>query len=142
MPNDTPDINRLDPEQYTGLIRSALHPDERKFFKEYLGQESPDIKDYLLPQGRFAQARQVREDIVRSALSQIIPSQTNPMATLGEARGISPNFPAPPNAQSYGEAQGPGAPQATGIMPGDAMSPELLSTDRKSTRLNSSHVEI
>src|SRR5690242_6835656 len=51
-----------------------------------------------------------------------LPSSTNPSATLGEARGISPNFPAPPNAQTYAEAQGPGAPVSTGIMPGNAMS--------------------
>lgn len=121
-------VNPLGTEQYTGLVRAALHPDERKFFKEYLGQDSPDVSDYLLPQGRFSSARQVREDIVRQTLQHMIPSATNPQATLGEARGISPNFPAPPNAQSYGEAEGPGVPQATGIIPGQGMSKEMLST--------------
>jgi len=125
MPTN-PDINRLDPEQYTGLVRAALHPDERKFFKEYLGQDSPDIKDYLLPQGRFAQARQVREDIVRATIGQMIPSQTNPMATLGEAQGLIPGFPVPPNARTYASAEGPGAPVSTGITPGQGMIPEHL----------------
>ena len=93
----------LDPEQYLGVVRAALDPDERKFFKAYLGQESPDIGDYLSPQGRFAGARRLREHITTSILSEAIKQSQAP--TLGEAQALFPNFPTPPSAHKT--VQGP-----------------------------------
>lgn len=87
----------LDPEQYTGLVRAALEPDERKFFKAFLGQESPDIGDYLSPQGRFANARQLREHITRSVLSEAIKQSQAP--TQEEANTAFPGFPIAPSSR-------------------------------------------
>ncbi len=130
MANETQPPDRLDPMQYTELVRAALHPDERQFFKSYLGQESPDIKDYLLPQGRFDHARQLREGIVRQVLQQTIPSLQNPKSTVAEQQGLQPGAPIPPNAMGtqVTPLEGPGAPVSTGIMPGQGMTPEQLAT--------------
>ena len=92
--------NPLDPERYNSLIRSALDPDERKFFKEHLGQESPDIMDYLNPSGRFSRARDLREHINQQVLSAAIglkPMEGSP--TVGDALDINPKFPVPSSAK-------------------------------------------
>lgn len=102
MTTDTMDP-KLDPEQYIGLVRAALEPDERKFFKAYVGQESPDIMDYLRPQGRFDNARQLREYITKTVLLNTINQSQAP--TVGEAQTLFPNFPAPP--QAHKTVQGP-----------------------------------
>lgn len=123
----TANNNPLDPERYNSLVRAALDPDERKFFKEHLGQESPDIMDYLLPQGRFARARDLREHINQQVLTSAIglnPMQGQP--TVGQALDINPRFPIPSQAISRPqvELQGPGAPVRTDITPGEGYTPE------------------
>lgn len=85
---DAQQSSGLNPEQYLGVVRAALEPDERKFFKAYLGQGSPDIGDYLSPQGRFAEARQLREHITRTVLQHAIAQSQAP--TVGEAQTLFP----------------------------------------------------
>lgn len=100
--------DRINPDNYLGVIRAALDPDERKFFKEYLGQDSPGVMDYLAPQGRFGKARDLREDIVKNVLTQAL----QPRATVGEAQALFPDMPVPPNAirSQNVPLQGPGIP--------------------------------
>lgn len=88
--------DQLNPEQYLGVVRAALDPDERKFFKAYMGQDAPDIGDFLRPTGRFAQARQLREHINRTVLDQAIQQSQAP--TVAEAQTMYPGFPTPPQA--------------------------------------------
>ena len=101
--------DRINPDNYLGVIRAALDPDERKFFKEYLGQDSPGVMDYLAPQGRFGKARDLRESIVKGVLEQAL----QPRATVGEAQALFPDMPVPPNAMRTTQIplQGPGQPQ-------------------------------
>lgn len=54
--------------------------------------------DYLMPQGRFAQARQLRDSIVRAVLTESM----KPRATVGEAQGMFPDFPTPPGSTKPG----------------------------------------
>ena len=91
--------------QVSGLIKAALDPDERTFFKAYLNQEEPGFMDILNPKGRFDQARQLREQIHRGLLTPEVARQATPPPTLGEAKAQFPEFPIPP--QAY-EAAGPG----------------------------------
>lgn len=97
MPDNLqPDQTRLDPQQYLNIVQAAMDPDERKFMKVQLGQESPDIGDYLLPQGRFKQARAFRDEIRRSVLGQAIQYASG--ATQGEANAMFPGFPQAPGS--------------------------------------------
>lgn len=100
--------DRINPDNYLGVIRAALDPDERKFFKQYLGQDSPGVMDYLAPQGRFGKARDLRESIVKGVLEQAL----QPRATVGEAQALFPDMPVPPNAVTSETVplQGPGVP--------------------------------
>jgi hypothetical protein len=91
--------------QVSGLIKAALEPDEKAFFKAYLGQEAPSFMDNLLHTGRFKQARELREQIHRGLLTPEVARQATPPPTLGEAKAQFPEFPIPP--QAY-EAAGPG----------------------------------
>ena len=91
--------------QVSGLIKAALEPDEKAFFKAYLGQESPSFMDNLLHTGRFKQARDLREQIHRGLLTPEVARQATPPPTLGEAKAQFPEFPIPPQAF---ESAGPG----------------------------------
>jgi hypothetical protein len=117
------DNERLNPEQYLGIVRAALDPDERKFFKAHLGQDSPDMMDYILPQGRFAKARDLRETIVRTVLGQAMAHEQN--ATVGEAQSQFADFPVPPSAMRPGkpiEEAGPFVRQTAPGFPEKAIS--------------------
>jgi hypothetical protein len=105
----------LDLESYIGPVRAALDPDERKFFKAYLGEEGPGLMDFLHPTGRFKQARELRERIVSKVLNQAIDESQNP--TLEEAQGMFPNFPIPARARETRPIQMtmPGQPVQTGV---------------------------
>lgn len=90
------DLPNLDVQKTFGLVQAALDPDERKFFKAYLGEESPTLSDWLSPQGRFHNARQVRDRIMGTVLDQTLRQMNAP--TVGEAQTLYPGFPTPPSA--------------------------------------------
>ncbi len=117
MPKDEGLLPRMvKPEDALGLIHAALSPDQRDFREAYLGKGKgePSLSDFWSPSGLgsapYHEADRLRGEIVRSLASQLIPSASNPQATLGEARSIAPNFPAPPGATREQELPGPGAP--------------------------------
>jgi hypothetical protein len=120
----------LSRDEFMKLMSPATHtdispPDSLDNLFNTFGIATPKVQ-----QLRKAYTIEQHLDPVYQAYVQSkIPGTTNPGATLGEARSIAgPDFPAPPNAQSYGEAQGPGAPVSTGVYPGQGMTPEQLNT--------------
>ncbi len=80
--------NGFDVTRATSLVRAALAPNERTFFKEYLGQESPDIGDYLSPQGRFAKARELRDLINKTVVLEAYNQSKAP--TVGDVQTLFP----------------------------------------------------
>lgn len=111
MPNQLDNPNQLKPEHALGLVKSALEPDERKFFEQYLGKENSSLSmgDYLLPiltkgrmQGegtrRLEDARALRQHITQSVMGEVFKQSLS--STVGEAQTMFPGFPTPPGATS------------------------------------------
>lgn len=86
--NQTDPTDGFDVTRATSLVRAALAPNESVFFKEYLGQESPDIGDYLSPQGRFAKAREMRELINKTVVLEAYNQSKAP--TAGDVQTLFP----------------------------------------------------
>lgn len=72
--------NMFDPENYIGLVRDALDDDIKVWNKRVVGQEEPGFMDYLLPQGRFQEARRTRDAIRAQVALQALNQMQGPTA--------------------------------------------------------------
>ena len=132
----------FDPLQAIDLVRAALEPDERKFYKAYLGDEAPGFSDWLAPQGRFRDARQLRSRITDMVVGEAFKQSQAP--TVGNAQDMFPGMPMPKEATVMKpgpllEAEGMDTLQGTqqvqvpsrmqGPMPGVATPLGLTTTD-------------
>lgn len=85
--------HEFDPTEATSLVRAALEPDERKFFKAYLGRDKPTFLDIVTKGSRFKEASALRGEITNMVVGEAYKQSQAP--TVGHAMDIDPNFPLP-----------------------------------------------
>lgn len=83
-----------DPDSYLPIVKAALEPGEGSFYK-YMGlnEDGPGFTDYLMPQGKYRDARHLRDQIRMRVLSGIVDHQEKQISAADPVLSKYPGFP-------------------------------------------------